>query len=437
MPVGAHVSVLGAVVVGAGQAGLATSYHLGRLGVDHVVLERGQVGETWRTQRWDSFALNTPGWLNPLPGDPGDATERDAFASGAAFVGRLATFAERHGLPVRTESTVVDVASDGTGDGFVVSVRASGEAGRAERIRARSVVVASGALNVAKVPPISSALPAGLLQLTGATYRNSASLPPGAVLVVGSAQSGVQIVEDLLEAGRTVYLCTSAVNRMRRRYRGRDAFFWLEKAGFWEMTIAGLPDPAMRWWPNPQTSGVGPSGHTVSLQWLAARGAVLLGRPRAVEGSRLVLDDTVGAAIAHGDRGSAMLMALMDRAIASAGLEPPSIEPDPADEPHPDPASLHSPATLDLRKAAARSVIWATGFGGAFPFLPAAALDAHGRPINDGGVGPLPGLFHVGYPWLTKRRSGIIGGVDEDGASIAGLVAGRLAGARAAAGSEG
>jgi putative flavoprotein involved in K+ transport len=202
------------------------------------------------------------------------------------------------------------------------------------------------------------------------------------------------------------------------------------------MTIAGLPDPAMQWWPNPQTSGVGPLGHTVSLQWLAARGAILLGRPRSVDGHRLVLDDTVGANIAFADRGSLALSAMMDRGIAAAGGEPAAVEPDPADEPHPDPLSVHSPAELDLRAAGVRTVIWTTGFGGAFPYLPTAALDGQGAPLHDRGVGPLPGLFHVGYPWLTKRKSGVIAGVDEDGAAIADFVARRLAGARVAAGSE-
>lgn len=426
------MSVLGAVVVGGGQAGLATSYHLARRGIDHVVLERGQVGETWRSQRWDSFALNTPGWLNPLPGDPGDATERDAFASGAAFVGRLAAFAERHGLPVRTGTTVERVVADGTrDDGFVVSV--TDGAGPVERIRTQAVIVASGILNVPKIPAIASSLPIDLLQLTAASYRNASELPPGAVLVVGAAQSGVQIVEDLVEAGRTVYLCTSAVNRLRRRYRGGDAFLWLAKAGFWEMTIAGLPDPAMQWWPNPQTSGVGPLGHTVSLQWLAAHGAVLLGRPLSVDGGRLRLDDTVGANIAFADRGSLALTAMMDRGIAAAGVTPSAVESDPADEPHPDPLSVRSPAVLDLRAAGVRTVVWTTGFGGAFPFLPAAALDAYGGPIQDRGVGPLPGLFHVGYPWLTKRKSGVIGGVDDDGAAIAERVTELVAGAGAPA----
>jgi putative flavoprotein involved in K+ transport len=423
------VSILGAVVVGGGQAGLATSYHLALRGVDHVVLERGEIGETWQSQRWDSFALNTPGWLNQLPEDQVDADERDAFASGAAFVGRLALFADRHALPVRTKTTVERVAADGTSDdGFVVSVAGPDGGGSAERIRARTVVVASGILNVPRIPPIAAALPADVLQLTAASYRNAAGLPPGAILVVGAAQSGVQIVEDLVEAGRTVYLCTSAVNRLRRRYRGGDAFLWLGKAGFWEMTIGGLPDPAMQWWPNPQTSGVGPLGHTVSLQWLAARGAVLLGRPRAVDGSRILLDDTVGANIAFADRGSLTLNAMMDRGIAAAGIEPPPVEPDPADDPHPDPLAVHSPAELDLRAAGVRTVVWTTGFSGAFPYLPAAALDGRGGPVHDRGVGPLPGLFHVGYPWLTKRKSGVIGGVDEDGAAIADRVAQRLAG---------
>ena len=419
------MSGLGAVVIGGGTAGLAAGYHLGRVGVDCVVLERDRIGETWRSQRWDSFVLNTPAWYSRMPGDPeptGD--ERDVFASAPAFLGRLEAYAARHGIAVRTGATVTHVAAaDTPAGGLVVSV--DGPDGH-EELGAPSVVVASGILNVPRLPSIAGSLPAGIRQLTAASYRRPADLPPGAVLVVGSAQSGVQIAEDLVAGGRVVYLSTSSVGRAPRRYRGADMFEWLAHAGFFDRTPDQLPEPRTRFPANPQTSGVGPLGHTVSLQSLAALGVTLLGRPRSVDGDRLLLDDTLGANIAVGDRVSADLKALADRYIAATGQTPAPIDPDPADEPHPDPASIHSPAELDLDRAGIGAVVWATGFRGDFSYLPRAAVGDDGQPIHERGVAAVPGLFFVGFPWLTKQKSGIVNGVGEDAERIAGHIARRV-----------
>ena len=419
------VSILGSVVVGAGQAGLAASHHLGRLGIEHVVLERTRIGATWLSQRWDAFALNTPGWRSHIqPADQERQTEEDdAFLSAAGFAERLEAFAGRHGIAVTTGVEVTRVAPVGApAEGFIVSVRrADGE----DELRTPTVVVASGILNVPLVPRIAAALPTGLPQLTAAGYRNAADLPAGAVLVVGSAQSGVQIAEDLVAAGRTVYLCTSSVGRMPRRYRGRDIFAWLGDAGFFDQLPGQLADPRMVSWPQPHVSGVGPLGHTVSLQSLAAQGVTLLGRATAVDGDRVLLEDTVGANIAFGDRISAEMKALVDRHIDAAGVAAPSAGMDPADAPHPDPAAVRSPGHLDLEAAGIGSVLWTTGFGGAFGYLPAAVVDERGVPIHDRGIAPVPGIYMLGFPWLTKRKSGIIPGVYEDAATIAEHVARR------------
>ena len=420
------MSELGAVVVGGGTAGLAAAWHLGRAGVAAVVLERDRIGETWRSQRWDSFVLNTPAWYSRMPGDPEPAPgERDSFAPASALVERLERYAAQHGIRVRTGTTVVRVvAGGGPEDGLVVS--ADGPEGR-EDLPVPSVVVASGILNVPRVPAIARSLPSGIRQLTAASYRRAADLPPGAVLVVGSAQSGVQIAEDLVADGRVVYLCTSSVGRSPRRYRGRDMFEWLAQAGFFDRTPDQLPEPRTRFPANPQVSGVGPLGHTVSLQSLAGLGVTLLGRPREVTGDRLLLDDTLGANIALGDRVSADLKRLADDFIAATGPTSAPVEPDPADEPHPDPASVHSPAELDLERAGIGAVVWATGFRGDFSYLPRAVVDYEGQPVHERGVTTLAGLFLVGFPWLTKQKSGIINGVGEDAERIAGLVARRIA----------
>jgi putative flavoprotein involved in K+ transport len=410
-----------AVVIGAGQAGLAASHHLSRRGIEHVVLERGRVGETWRTQRWDSFALNTPRWMSRQPGEPAepDAFDRGAFLSAPAWVARLEAVAEANDADVR-EGTLVTAVKPRPKGGFVVAVE--GPDGPAE-LETRAVVVASGILNVPKVPAFGASLPAHIEQHTAATYRRPGDLPAGAVLVVGGAQSGVQIAEELVLAGRTVLLGTSSVGRLRRRYRGRDSMEWLVHAGWWDLTPETLPDPRMQTWANPQTSGLGPVGHTVSLQGLEAIGVRLLGRPISVEGDRLHLDDSLGAAIAFADRIASDFAAQMDRAIEAGGFDAPAPEPDPADAPHPDPAAVRSPVEVDLDREGISSVIWTTGFTGDFGFLPGAALGANGQPIHRHGIAPIPGIYYTGLPWLISRRSGIISGLDAGGALVADHVA--------------
>ena len=407
------------LIVGAGLAGLAISHHLGQRGVDHVVLEQGRVGETWRSQRWDSFALNTPGWISHLPGDERGAGPADGFAPRDVFVAYLADYVERRRLPIRQGVAVTSVEPDPVG-GFVV------QAADSEPVRANAVVVAAGMQRAPRIPAAASAIPPSIAQIHSLAYRNPAQLPPGAVLVVGSAQSGGQVAEDLLDAGRTVYLATSRVGRAPRRYRGRDIVAWLNDVGFLAHTVATLPNPAMQFAPWPIISGLGRFGHTLSLQLLAERGAHLLGRVSGAEGGRLLLTDDLGANIAWGDARSAELTRMIDGWIAGHGIDAPPPEPDPADEPHPDPASVHSPEQLDLCAAGISTVVWTTGVTGEFGWLPPATVGVDGHPIHADGVSPLPGLYFMGFPWLRNRASGIIFGVNADAAFIAERVAEHL-----------
>jgi len=415
--------MIDAVVIGAGQAGLATSHHLALRGVEHVVLERGRVGDTWRSQRWDSFVLNTPNHMNRLPGETSDSQPADGFAALDAHVARLQAYADSQGCPVQLGATVTAIDMAREGHAFVATiVDASGE----RTLETRSVVVASGFQNVARVPPISRMFPVALHQRHGADYRNPADLPPGAVLVVGSAQSGMQVVEDLLDAERAVFLCTSGVARLRRRYRGRDTFEWLIDEGFFDQRLDRLPDPRLRFVAQPAISGGGRFGHTVSLQYLAAHGATLLGRPTAIEGGRLQLEDTLGSNIALGDRTSAEFNARIEKWINKEGLSAAPIEPDPADQPHPNPMAVRSPASVDLEAAGIASVIWATGFTGDLGYLHPLVVDDVGMPSHDRGIAPVAGIYFVGFPWLSKKKSGIIFGVDEDAAFVADRLVERL-----------
>jgi len=412
-----------AVVIGAGQAGLAASYHLARHGIEHVVLERGRVGESWRSQRWTSFRLNTPRSLSLLPGEVSDPESAHEFLAVEPFVARLQAYAERQALPIRTGATVTRVAA--RPGSFDVSIQ--GDAGD-ERLRARSVIVASGGQRVPRIPAIARDLPSGIRQLSAADYRDPGSLASGAVLVVGSGQTGVQVVEDLLAAGRTAYLCTSAVGRFPRRYRGRDTLDLMSEAGLFDIPIELLPDPNVRFLATALVSGVGPLGHTVSLQGLAAHGAILLGRPARVDGRRIYLEPTVGTNVAVGDRVSAETKVQIDDALRARGIPlPPHGPDDPADQPHPDPAAISSPAELDLDAAGVGSVIWTTGFSGDFGYLPGSLLDAAGKPIQVKGVMPMAGVFCLGLPWMARRRSGLISGVDGDGAFVVERLAEHLA----------
>ena len=411
--------VLPCVIVGAGQAGLATSRHLQRRGVDHIVLERGRVGESWRSQRWDSFRVNTPNWMNGLPDRRFDG-EPDAFPTAAELVGHFEQYVSGFHLPVTTGVTVTSVERHG--GRFAVHT----DHPQMGTLVADTVVVASGAMHSPKIPEAASAFPGRIVQVHAADYRNPDSLPPGAVLVVGSGQSGCQIAEDLLSAGRPVFLCVSRVGRVPRRYRGRETLEWWRDMGLFATTLADLPDPMLRFAPPPQVSGVGRYGHTTSLQHLAGGGVVLLGRLRDVNGDRVTFDDSVAAGIRFGDTVSAEFKQAVDDHLSAAGLTPPPLEADPADEVCTDPASLAGPSELDLADEGITSVVWTTGFTADFSWIPSSARDDRGIPIHEGGVSPVPGLLFVGFPWLRTRTSGIIAGVDDDGSAIARAVLERL-----------
>jgi len=222
-----------AIIIGAGHAGLALSQRLVAAGLDHVVLERGEIGESWRSQRWDSFTLNTPNAMNGLPGSPYDGDAPEAFEDRDAWVARLERYSKTHGLPVRAHCTVTAVESDGSG-GFIVTAAGA-------RLAAPNVVVASGTVNAPKLPAAAAGLVARVARITSGAYRNAGQLPAGAVLVVGSAQSGVQIAEDLLDAGREVYLATGQVGRAPRRVRGRDTLVWLTESGWMDQRPSPNP----------------------------------------------------------------------------------------------------------------------------------------------------------------------------------------------------
>jgi putative flavoprotein involved in K+ transport len=398
------LNTIDCAVVGGGPAGLATSVALTGRGVDHVVLERGRVAATWRDQRWDSFRLNTAGWMNhPLLGDQ----ERYAYAPRAEIVGRLERVAA--GCPVREGVGVERLAP--AGDGWVLAT-GDGE------LRARTVVVATGDQNVPRVPALATQLPDRVAQLHVADYRGPAQLPEGAVLVVGTAQSGCQIAEDLLAGGRRVFLATSAAGRVPFRYRGRDILEWLIEAGFMDQRPQDLPDPSVMRAPMPIIA----PGRGLSLPGLARAGATLVGRPVAVDGERVSFDDSAAANVAAGDAFAARVRTMVDDLIQRKGLDAPPAE---ADE-HDLPVELDPPAALDLGEVG--GVVWCTGFTGDFSWLDPALVGAEGLPEHRQGTAPAPGLWYLGLRWMRRRGSSILYGFPGDAAWVAGEVGTQLGG---------
>jgi putative flavoprotein involved in K+ transport len=293
-------------VIGAGHAGLATSYYLARAGCPHVVLERRRIAESWRSQRWDSFMMNTPNQYTQLPEWLRGSEDPEAFRSRDAFVAQLENYAARHALPIRCGADVHSVDPDP--NGFVITIKGD----EPTQLLARAVVVAAGTQRHPHIPTAGTRIDRHVVQLHSSQYRRPADLPDGPVLVVGSAQSGSQITEDLLDAGHQVYLATSRVGRSPRRYRGRDVFDWMVDMGGYETTPAELPDPTQLHAAQPQISGVGRPGHTISLQNLARAGVTLLGHFEDANGRHVLLADDLPDNIRFADCTSIQLKEQID-----------------------------------------------------------------------------------------------------------------------------
>jgi putative flavoprotein involved in K+ transport len=416
---------LDSVIVGAGQAGLGVSYFLKRDGNKHLVFERGRIGESWLTQRWDSFQLNTPSFMNVLPGLPDDGAEPDGFWRRDELVDYFQRYVDHFHLPIRTGVTVVSVEKAEEEERFLVKTRGGEQ--EEESLLSRSIIIASGSQRIPFTPPMHSHLPTEIIQLHTADYRSAASLPPGAIVIVGSGQSGCQIAEDLLSAGRTVFLCTSKVGRAPRRYRGRELLSWWIDMGFLDITYASLEDKSISKAPQPQISGLGRYGHTVSLQSLARRGAVILGRLVDVEGSTLILSDEAAANVHFADEFSQRLKDNIDVYLMKALITPPPLEDDPADAPDLQAECVSPLRRLNVREAKVSAVIWATGFRGDFSWIRLPVLDAEGKPIHQQGISSVKGLYFIGFPWLISRKSGIVYGIAEDARTIAAAIANQLA----------
>ena len=400
---------LDTVIIGGGQGGLSVSYYLTKQALEHVVFEQADApAEAWRNHRWDSFTLNTPNWQSRLPGLENPGGDPDAFMPRKEIVDYFEDYANRFGLPIRYRTQVSRVERDPRIGTYVVTI----EGGR--RIQARNVVVATGLYQRPKIPAFSADFPADIMQVHSDAYRNPQELLPGAVLVVGSAQSGAQIAEELCAAGRKVYLAVGRAGRTPRRYRGNDANWWHDKLGDYDKMVSELPSPKAKFAGKPIISGTR-GGHTLNLHQFARDGVALVGHLRGVHDGKIEFAPDLHKNLSAADRFEADFVKRVDAYIARTGMAAPE-ETLPALH---DGFAQPTLTELDLKASGISNVIWATGYSFDFSLVRLPVTDGDGFPIQTRGVTAFPGLFFVGLPWLHTAKSGLIYGLSEDASYIA------------------
>lgn len=394
------------VVIGGGQAGLAMSRALSRRGVEHVVLERGRVGERWRSQRWDSLTLLTPRWLSRVGGWSPDEADPHGFMDRLEVVDYLAGYARAVAAPLREGVTVTSVEREGSG--YQVATNEGSW-------KALHVVVATGESQGAFVPSMARDLASWVHQVVPTRYRNPEELPPGGVLVVGASATGIQLAQEIHASGRPVALSVGRHTRLPRRYRGRDILEWFHHMGMLDQPASEVRSlDASRGQPSMQLTG-NPEHRTLDLRVLRADGVRLLGRAEGAGGARIHLADDLVETLASADIKLAGLRLRIDRYVREQGLdgevgpEEPFL-PTPLDD---------APTSLDLRSAGIRTVVWATGFSRSYPWLRVPVLDAQGQIRHDGGVTPAAGLYVLGLNFLRRRSSSFLSGVARDAEELA------------------
>jgi putative flavoprotein involved in K+ transport len=396
------------LVVGGGQAGLAMSEHLSQCCVPHLVLERHRIAERWRSERWDSLVANGPAWHDRFPGMEFPEFDPDGFASKERVADYFAAYARRIGAPVRCGVEVTAARRNVGRPGFHVETSAG-------VFEASNVVAATGPFQRPIIPAVLPA-DAGLMQIHSNAYRNPGHLPEGAVLVVGAGSSGTQIADELLHAGKRVYLSVGPHDRPPRRYRGRDFVWWLEVLGKWDAQASpGMEHVTIA------VSGT-QGGRTVDFRRLAAAGMTLVGMTAAYREGVLTFAPDLAANLATGDAKYLSLLDEADAFVARNGLDLPA-EPE-ARLIEPDPACVTEPLLeLDLAEAGVTAIVWATGYAVDYGWLKAPVFDDQRRPNHQRGVTAERGVYFLGLPWLSRRGSSFIWGVWHDAKYLADHIA--------------
>lgn len=397
------------LVVGAGQAGIAISEHLTKLGIPHLVVEKNRIAEAWRTARWDSLVANGPAWHDRFPGLEFEEHDPDSFVPKERIADYFAAYADKFNAPIRTGVEVKRVQRHPGRPGFRVETSEG-------IINAKRVVAATGPFQRPVIPAIAPR-DGKITQLHSADYRNPQQLPAGAVLVVGAGSSGVQIADELRRAGKQVYLSVGAHDRPPRSYRNRDFCWWLGVLGLWD---AATNQPGKEHVTIAVTGAHG--GYTVDFRELAHEGVTLVGLTQAFHNGRVIFADNLKENIANGDKNYLELLDAADAYIVRNGLDLPE-EPS-ARRILPDPACLTTPILeLDLAEANITTIIWATGFTVDYSWLEVDACDAQGKPQHQRGISSEPGIYFLGLPWLSRRGSTFIWGVWHDAKYIADHIA--------------
>ena len=394
------------IVVGGGQAGLAASYYLSQAGRPHFVLERSsQAAHAWRKERWDSFTLVTPNWTLRMPGAEYAGESPDGFLTRQQVVDYFEAYIAHFGLPMRFGVEVQSVERSADRQ-YVVKTND-------DVFLAANVIIATGLYQQLRLPGFATQLPAKITQLHSSQYRHPEALPAGAVLVVGAGQSGAQIVEELYQSGRKVFLSVGRTARVPRRYRGRDTYRWVEALGLIDRTVDQLKSPREKFEVNPTVSGKD-GGRTLNLHQFARDGVVLLGRLTGVEVETLVFGSTLKDDLSKADQFEANVVQAVDKHISENCLNCPAEQlPHLRD-------GFEAPDILRLNPVGSgiASVIWATGYTFDFSLVRLPVCDEDGYPIQKRGVTTSPGLYFLGLPWLHTQKSGLIFGVGEDAAHV-------------------
>ena len=392
------------VVIGGGQAGLAMSAELQKRGREHVVLERQQIGQRWRTERWESLRFQFPNWTIELPGYVYSGDDPDGFTHWREILRIVEEYAANTRAPVREHTEVTELrAEEG---GFVLSIPDG-------TIHARQVVVATGPFQRPRVPQFSEDIEPSVVQTDPTRYRRPDDLPDGAVLVVGSGASGCQIGDELMRAGRTVFLSVSRHRRVPRRLGGRDVYWWLDRMGRFAQTIDSLP--GRQWPPSTVVTGVS-AGYDVNVRQMAADGIRVLGRVIGASDGTLAIARNANEVLDEADEAFAGFVAAA-REIAAAN---PDVEL--SDEPTGSavlPAKVDEIEYLDLRSEEVAAIVWATGSDYDYGWLRAPVLDVQGRPLQQRGVTATPGLYFLGLHWMHTFKSGLLAGVGSDAEYLA------------------
>jgi len=392
-----------AVVIGAGQSGLATSWWLAARGIDHVVLERGEVANTWRTERWPSLTLLTPNWQSRLPGFGYEGGDPGGFRTLPETIAFLERYAKIVAPPLRTHCAVTSVRR--TADGYEVTTAQGAW-------RCRAVVLASGAFNVAQVPKLAPSAPRDIAQLTPVQYRGPASLAPGGVLVVGAAATGAQLADELQRSGRQVTLAVGEHVRGIRTYRGRDLQWWMDASGLNDERYDQVENLGRaRSLPSFQIAGYA-DRRNIDLNALTSLGVKLVGRLAGIGDGKAQFSGSLRNVCALADLKLNRLLNAFDERAAANGLH------DAIDAPHrPAPTRLEAspPLGLDFGRSGIRTIVWATGFRPDYSWLDVPVLDRKGNIRHDGGVvTDAPGMYVLGLPFLRRRKSSLMDGAGDD-----------------------